>query len=716
MKDTADYIEQHIKGGLFRLDEGTLDGRISQIVHMEKGQNYNILAIRGRVEKGLLSHGPEVPPFNNIKGQLELRGKDFILHGMTGSFGESPMWLEGKISDYPLDKPSSYPFDMIMIPRQTELAWLLGKEPGKKLSFSGDSKMHLIGEGETSGYKLSGEWNLTPARYSFPEFVSKPAGRTNLLSFKGSISEKEARVASLQYNLAPMSVAISGGYRFAGKNHLSVGVRTNQFPIQEVAPMLPAIVKFEPSGRLQATVRGEGASGNPADLHLKGDVLFSGFSFRPSESLKPLSNINGTVNFNGTNVETSQLVAKLGSSTVYCKGSMAGLKNPTVSLAFSAPSIFLSDLGLSLPQKELKVTKLQGNFALHDNNLQIKSLSGQIGNSTASIKGIVKDMDNPRVDISVTSPYLELNDLLLLSDVETSWEKEPRSQKDFTVKASIHADSGKALDVAFEKLNTSILFENRILYLQPLELNALGGNIAGTGRVDLGTPGSPPRYQFGYALENVSLDRFVQAFGIRKQEITGTLSMQGEVTAKGNTSVELKRTALGSVKLTCEKGSLRRFAVLSKIFSILNVSQLLKFQLPDMIAGGMPYNDITASLSIRDGIISCQDFFIASEAMNISAVGRIDMVKNEVDATIGVQPLQAVGKVVNRIPVVGWILTGGKKTFLTTYFEAKGRLEDPVVRAIPVKSIAKGVLNVFKRVFELPSKLLTDTGEVLIGS
>jgi uncharacterized protein YhdP len=72
-----------------------------------------------------------------------------------------------------------------------------------------------------------------------------------------------------------------------------------------------------------------------------------------------------------------------------------------------------------------------------------------------------------------------------------------------------------------------------------------------------------------------------------------------------------------------------------------------------MAAGGMPYNAITATMSIRDGIVSSQDFYIASEAMNVSAVGKVDLVRNEVDATIGVQPLQTVDKVVNRIPVVG---------------------------------------------------------------
>jgi len=81
-----------------------------------------------------------------------------------------------------------------------------------------------------------------------------------------------------------------------------------------------------------------------------------------------------------------------------------------------------------------------------------------------------------------------------------------------------------------------------------------------------------------------------------------------------------------------------------------------------------------------------------------------------------VQPLQTVDKVVNRIPIVGWILTGKDRSFITTYFEAKGPIEDPQVTAVPVKSLAKGVLNIFKRVFQLPGRLVTDTGEVMIGN
>ncbi|MRR38724.1 DUF748 domain-containing protein, partial [bacterium] len=89
--DTSQFIERYIKAGTYRLDEGRLDGRISQILHMEKDQNYNILSIKARVlEGGVVDLGDGVPPFNSIKGNLELAGKNFILRNMSGKFGTSP--------------------------------------------------------------------------------------------------------------------------------------------------------------------------------------------------------------------------------------------------------------------------------------------------------------------------------------------------------------------------------------------------------------------------------------------------------------------------------------------------------------------------------------------------------------------------------------------------------------------------------------------------
>jgi len=134
-----------------------------------------------------------------------------------------------------------------------------------------------------------------------------------------------------------------------------------------------------------------------------------------------------------------------------------------------------------------------------------------------------------------------------------------------------------------------------------------------------------------------------------------------------------------------------------------------------MVSGGMPYDEITGTIAVKDGILSTTDLFLKSNAMNISTVGSMDIAKEELNLTIGVQPLQTIDKVMNRIPIVGWILTGKDRAFITTYFEARGKMDNPQVSAIPVKAMAKGVFNIFKRVFQLPAKIFTDSGEVLLG-
>jgi uncharacterized protein YhdP len=600
-----------------------------------------------------------------------------------------------------------------MTPRQPEAAWLLGKEKGRKFTLSGDSILHLTGEGYTSGYNLSGEWDLTPAAYSYPDLINKPAGRPNSLNFKGLLTKEEARLASLNYNLAPMSLTVNGGYRFTDKPNLKVEIRSNRFQVNEVAQLFPAVKTYRPSGIFQAAVHGDTRTGDPADMGWEGTVNFSGVAFKPPEPIKPVSNVTGAIRFHGNTLETSQLAAQLGSSTIYGTGSLAGFDNPTLNLTFSAPVFDMADLGLRAPKGEVRASNVQGSVSLKDNNLLIKSLTGQINKSVITLKGNVQDLRSPKLDLLVTSPNLELADIMLLTELKPVTGKSEQPGR-LTLKATVAAETGKIRDIPFEKLAGTFLYEEQILYLQSIELQALGGRVAGRGRIDFGTGGSP-RYQVGFNLTNVAAERLAQVMGIKKQELTGTLSMQGDLSAKGETADDFKRTALGSVKLRIEEGSLQRFAILSKIFSILNLSQLLKFQLPDMVSGGMPFNKITATLEVKDGVVSTDNLFVKSDAINMSAVGKADMTRDELDVTIGVQPLQTVDKVVSRIPIVGWILTGKNHSLVTAYFEAKGKLADPSVTAIPVKSMAKGVFNIFKRVFELPAKLFTDTGEVLTG-
>ncbi len=713
-KDVADFIEQKIKGGNYRLDEGRLYGRVSQIAHMEKGDNANVLYIRGSAEGGLLKYGPDIPEFSGISGILELKGADFILRDMKGRFGESPFSLEGKLTDYCLESPTRYPFTMTLTPTAGEVAWLFQGELEDDVFYEGKSTLHLSGNGYTDNYNLNAVWDLSSAAYGYADMINKPAGKPSRLSFKGNLNVRETTLSEMHYELAPLALDGSLKYRHSGRKRIILDFRTNAVRMEDVAPMLPRLRGFRPQGQIQASVRAEGTPGNAADWRWNGDVLLAGASFEPSDFVKPVTHVHGSIRLRGNRIETSQLHVQLGGSPILLQGILTDMKKPAYALTFSCPDLDVADIGLRHPKQTVRLKNVRGHATFQKSDLHISSMVFQINDSILNVKGLIADLDRPKIDMTLASPYLDSSDVLILAQLD-SIRKKKASAPRIRLKADLSVDAGRIDKIPFRNLKSAVTLEENILYLDDSEFLALGGSISGKSRIDL-TNGDAPRYQTSFKLDKLTLEQCFQLFDIKEGLITGALSAQGDLTAKGDQEGELKKTILGNVRVQMDKGTLKKFSALSKIFSILNVSQLLKFQLPDMASGGMPYNRITATLSFKDGIMSTRDLLVKSDAMNLVAVGNLDIGKMEVfDTTVGVQPLQTVDKVVSLIPVVGWILTDKNRNFISVYFELKGPVDDVEATVVPVKSMSRGIFEIFKNIFQLPAKLFTDTGEVILG-
>lgn len=713
--DVADYIEEHITGGLFKLETGTLNGRISQIVHMERDQNYNVLHIKGTVEKGIVSYGKNVPTFNNIKGGLEMLGKDFILSHVTASFGDSPFTLEGRITDYPLVTPCQYPFQMQMVPRPTAVAWLSKIAGATKLDLSGNSTLKLTGSGLIAAYHLDGVWELRQAAYSFPDAVRKQSGTPNILTFSSIIGASETKLTSLTYTLGPLALSATALFNYEDQPHLGFELQTNKFLMSETLPILPIWQKYHPKGRVQAHITGNGNPKDFAAMDYSGAITLASFSLQPGENLKQVSNINGSINFKGNSLETSSISVLYGSSLINAWGKVKNLKNREAEITLSSPQFFLRDATIVQPKNDTSIRRMEASLIVKGNRYTIQNFSGLLNASSFNISGSYINDRAPEANLTINSTFLDIDDLLLLGKMGEQGGNGSGGQTGpkINLKLKLAVEAGKFDKLPFSKLFADISRDSSVFYLQDFEAGLFSGRVTAKGRI---APGGPKgtRYDLNFDLERINADKFFQALDVTR-EVTGTLNLQGDLTARGSTLTEVKKTALGNVRLRMSDGSLRKFSVLSKVFSILNFSQLLKFQLPDMVSGGMPYDQIKGSIAIKDGIASSQDIFISSNAINMSIIGKTDIVKEELDLIIGVQPLQTVDKIVNRIPVVGWLLTGKGKSILTAYFEAKGKWSDPHVNAIPVKSMAKGTFNIFRRVFELPVRLFTDTGDVILG-
>jgi len=712
--DTSHFIETKIKAGTIRLDDGRLDGRVSQIAHMEEGDNCRVLSIHGTmVDGGLIRLSDQIPLFNGIRGKLILEGKNFTLKNMSGKFGTSPFTLNGAITDYCLKTPVSYPFAMVMTPQSPEVAWLMGKNAGNKLMYSGKSTLRLNGRGESGNYQLFGDWHLKDVAYQYNQLVVKPAGKDNRMTFSGRVDDAGFHVTSLKYDLPPLSVNLSGKYAWGEKEDLLIRVDSNRFRIENMVGFFPDLKQYQPKGMVKIGVTGEGGGADPSLLYWSGQLSMTGLSFVPGENIKTVSGINGSVHLKGTTLETSSITARLGTSPVTVQGSVTNFRDPSMRVDFLCPNLEFSDLGLTSPDPRKKLTDVKGNFFWHGDNLDINTLSGRIDNTTLNVKGTIRDLKKPVISLQGTSPYLEIEDLLTLAGIRKAETDKEESGPSFILKAGMAAERGKWRNVSFEKLRADLNYKSKRLNFSKLAFNTLNGKVSAKGEVDFNL--DQPRYNTNFTCDKLSAEELMKAMGRQERMMTGSLEIEGALTAQGETMADLKKTVQGNVSLKATKGMLRQFPALSKIFSILNVSQLFKFQLPDMVSGGMPYSEITGNFNFHDGFVSTTDLFVKSDAMNIALVGRIDMIREEGDATIGIQPLQTVDKLVSGIPIIGWIITGREGTFVTAYFETKGKLSDPTVTAIPFQSMATGVFDIFKRVFQLPVKIFTDTGEVLIG-
>ncbi len=708
------FIEAHVTRGDFRLVEGKLQGRLSQIADMMKQENAGVLSIRAEVKQGVfvVGVGDKTPDFQDISGILELKNRQFSLKDMTGRFGASPCKLEGGISDFALP-PVVYTADMNLQPVRDEVLWLLGNEKFNNLAFDGFSTLHLSGKGPVENYQISARWDLTQAAYAYPDVMDKPKAKPNQLSAEILLNKNALSVSSFKYDLLPVTLNGSATYRFTGEKTLSVNVQSNTFDIREAVSILPGLRKFAPAGSCLIDLAGRSDPREPDSFLWQGNISLTNVAFKPSDTAKPVSGLTGVAAFKGNRMETSLVTATIGDSVLQGKCRMRNFRKARVACEFATPLFHAADLGLSGSEGDVNFENVKGRFIIGDKRLHVDRLSLQMGKSIFIFSGDVPDYADPKIVASLNSPYLRSEDVARLMTLKYSKQAEDSPSR-VVLDLTLRADAGVFNNFDFKKLNAGLKYTQGILTIETLEAGVLDGSLKGKGRVEI-LPDGQNRYQTNFSLDQISLEKFKVLLDIGDRTLTGKLSLAGDVSAVGSKADDFKKTANGTFKVRAEKGVLKKFSVFSKIFSLLNVAQLLKFQLPDMAKDGMPYTSITASLSLKNGVFSSNNFLIDSDAMQISGVGKVDLLQKKLDNTVGVHPLGTLDRIAARIPIAGWVLTDEGGHLITVHFKVDGNWDDPQVNPIPVQSIAKGTLDTFRRLFQLPEKLITDTGDVILG-
>lgn len=184
--------------------------------------------------------------------------------------------------------------------------------------------------------------------------------------------------------------------------------------------------------------------------------------------------------------------------------------------------------------------------------------------------------------------------------------------------------------------------------------------------------------------------------------VTGRTDFTGKLMADGNRREELRQSLRGKLRLDLQDGKFEQYTVLANIVRILNLT-------PDPTTG-VPYDYLKAVFRLRRGIAETQDLLFVSDTMRVSGLGKIDLGRGEVDILLGVQPLRTVDKLIrglrlNQIPLLGHLLFGEEGSALVVSMKVEGPLREPEISMVPLESLGRGVLGIFRRVLELPGGL-----------
>ncbi|NSW86060.1 MAG: AsmA-like C-terminal domain-containing protein [Syntrophobacteraceae bacterium] len=197
------------------------------------------------------------------------------------------------------------------------------------------------------------------------------------------------------------------------------------------------------------------------------------------------------------------------------------------------------------------------------------------------------------------------------------------------------------------------------------------------------------------------LAHHLACFWDKKDLMDGTFDLKGELAspdARGGVTSSLN----GEVEFRGYKGRIYRFEVLSKIFSMINVTEIYRGQLPDLVNEGCAYDTIKSGGKVKDGKLVLSESILEGPVVRLVWRGEVDLVKQELNCTVIVSPFKTVDRIVRFVPLLGRLLNG---TLVSIPVQVTGSLADPTVIPLSPTAVGSELLQFMKRTFKLPFSL-----------
>ena len=364
------------------------------------------------------------------------------------------------------------------------------------------------------------------------------------------------------------------------------------------------------------------------------------------------------------------------------------------------------NLNLRLP--DIIVEKGDAELSLTGDTATIKRVHMQVNDQVLAITGKIANPVEPNIALVVTSPDLNLDRLLPQEKAEKSGEKSsqeagaraqektakaelPPMARNMVAQLEVNAKQGQYKSLIFQNLKLDAVYDRGVIKQFDLELDTEGGRVATKGSVDLRDP-EHSTFTASPNITSLMVEKITPVLGNPDVSVSGPISLSGQLQGRTGSSEDFLASLHGNLDARIGPGKLARIGtggeIVARMFSLTSVRGILTGGVFENFAStGLPYQRVSVQASLNNGNMDLTNFRFESDAMNIDAQGRINLLEKQMDVGARLKPLGTVSTAMGAVPLVGKVAA----SLTEIRFNVSGPWEDPRVSIIPGQGIADSI-------------------------
>ena len=376
------------------------------------------------------------------------------------------------------------------------------------------------------------------------------------------------------------------------------------------------------------------------------------------------------------------------------------------------------NVGFKIAAADLSVENDDTQIVLAGDSATIKIMTLRINEQQIAVSGQLSNPLKPKAILLITSPDLNLDRLFPQNkpnnqistgekdqsekpaiEVKSSNKELPPLARKLTADLQMKAEQGRYRGLQFQKLNLNLRYKHGVIEHYALDFGVDQGRVHTKGSADLRDLGRVT-FSVDPNITALQLEKVAPVFGFEKPPFTGPMTLTGQLQGHTGSRQALLTSLAGNLVTEMGPGRVTKAGrtgdLILKILSMTSIRGIFSGStlndLNDLNEHGIPFRKIKSQNTFGKGVMVVKGFQFVSNAMMMTAQGKDNLIEENYDLDIKLEPLRSVGKAIGSIPLIGKTA----EDLTEIYLEIKGPYEKPEIRLATEKKIGEAVKSVVK--------------------